>query len=120
MPGGGSKPGERRGGRKKGTKDKKTLARIALLDSSKEIFERKGYNPIEEAVDIAQRAIVGEQEIAHFAMHMALAKKHYGDISAVQLKAEITDDRLEQRLNQGHKRRTEARNGHSASTPSTN
>jgi hypothetical protein len=47
MPG--AKPGERRGGRQKGTPNKTTLALMETL-------EREGYNPVAELIEVARKA----------------------------------------------------------------
>lgn len=93
MSGGGSKPGERRGGRQKGTKDKKVVAeearKIALLATVKDIFEEKGYGPLDLAVDIALQSKLGKDDYIFFQMHMALAKKYYSDLGALKVDATV-------------------------------
>lgn len=58
MSGRGSKPGERRGGRQKGTKNKKTQAVIDKLDDM-------GVDPIKGMADIANQAMAeGDMQLA--------------------------------------------------------
>lgn len=53
MPGGGSKPGERRGGRKKGTPNKRTAKAAKTIQ---ETLDRIGCDPLEAMLEIAQEA----------------------------------------------------------------
>ena len=93
MARGGSKPGERRGGRQKGTRDKKVVAeeerKIALLLSVEETFKASGYDPLQCMVDLAQKEIITVNDQARFSMHQALAKKYYSDLGALRVDATI-------------------------------
>ena len=53
MPGGGSKPGERRGGRKKGTPNKRTAKAAKTIQ---ETIDRIGCDPLEAMLEIAIQA----------------------------------------------------------------
>ena len=55
MAGGGSKPGERRGGRQKGTSNKATIRKRLLLASVEEQFRGKEYDPLAEMIAIAEK-----------------------------------------------------------------
>ena len=62
MPGGGSKPGERRGGRKKGTPNKRTVKTQETVDK---FLEGIGNRPLEAMQEIAEKAIeIGDLSLA--------------------------------------------------------
>lgn len=116
----GSKPGERRGGREKGARNKSVVAeeerKLALLSTVKEIYEDQGYDPLGLAVAIALRKSLRKNDYTFFQMHMALAKKYYPDVGMVTVRGDaenpVVFQSLESKLNDGLQRRNEARNGH--------
>jgi len=93
MARGGSKPGERRGGRQKGTRDKKVVAeealKIALLATVEETFKANGYDPLQCMIDIVQTQVVTRSDEMKFGMHQVLAKKYYADIGALKVDATV-------------------------------
>lgn len=85
MAGGGSKPGERRGGRPKGQTNKATKAKALLLASVEEQFKASGYDPIAAMIAIAQKARPTAIDSVKFDYHMKLAKKYFPDVAAVKV-----------------------------------
>lgn len=81
-------------GRRKGGLNKTTLAKRALLQDIKDIFEAKDYSPIDCAVDIAQKLRLGKNDATYFGFHMSLARKYYGDVSSVHVDASATSPEL--------------------------
>lgn len=118
MAGGGSKPGERRGGRPKGQTNKATKVKALLLASVEEQFKAAGYDPIAAMIGIAQKARPTLMDSVKFDYHMKLAKKYFPDVAAVTVKgdpdAPIVVQPLEARLQAALDRRIAPTDGNSA------
>ncbi len=117
----GPKPGTpRRGGRIKG---KTNADRRLFLAKIEEQFRDKEYDPIAEMIDLAQKDILTPQDMMFLDIHKILAKKHFPDVGTVTLKGDdanpLVVQVLENRLNDSHQRRNEARNGHATTVTNT-
>jgi hypothetical protein len=84
MSGGGAKPGERRGGRKTGTPNKRTLARQAIEEEAKEaVAETAAAVP---TAALMMKALVAQRKIAMTLMGMAATeqRKEKPDVGRLQ------------------------------------
>lgn len=81
MPKGGSKPGERRGGRQKGTPNKKST-------DIKRIIEGLGCDPIEGMARIAREAEAAKDHPVALAAYKELAQYMYPKRKAIEITGE--------------------------------
>ena len=72
-------------GRKKGSPDKVTLQKRALLESAGEQFKAADYDPLKEMRLLAQKKRLAKQDPLKFQMHRDLARKYYPDVMAMKL-----------------------------------
>ena len=85
MAGRGSSPGERRGGRGKGAKNKTTQRKEQLLASAAEQFRAADYDPLREMRCLVIKKRLAKNDVLRFNMHQVLARKYFPDVSAVKV-----------------------------------
>ena len=97
----GPKPGTRYGGRKKGTPNKGTTAKLAILKTVEAEFKERNYNPLVEMIKLAQKPKLAEHDPIRFSFHKELAMKYFPNVIGVKVDAKVS---IEERFDTPEKR----------------
>ena len=97
----GPKPGTRPSGRQKGTPNKATVAKQAILKSVEAEFRDRNYNPLVEMIKLAQKGRLAKHDAIRFSFHKELAGKYYPNVIGVKVDAKVS---IEERFDTPEKR----------------
>ena len=101
MPGGRQPGTKKTGGRTKGTPNKATVAKQAILKTVEAEFKDRNYNPLVEMIKIAQKERLAKYDPIRFSFHKELAMKYYPNVIGVKVDAKVS---IEERYDTPEKR----------------
>ena len=98
----------------------RSKARRRLLPTVEEAFNDHEYNPLIELIKLGKKKRLTKNDALRFSIHRELCLKHYPNVAAVTIKGDaehpLVIQTLEGKLNDGLRRRNEARNGHAVNS----